>query len=103
MPGFCTTGGAAAYSRALVSPEGEIAFVSDRADGMDAIDTLPVLEISYRLVQLSVPFCEKDAAKTAGAVWVSHKKTWACPPHLIEDFRSWLPELPHEFDLLAES
>lgn len=103
MPGFGAAGGAASYSRALVSPDGKIAFVSDRATGMDALNTLPVLEISYRLVRLFVPFCEKDSAKTAGAVWVAHKKTWACAPCRIEEFRSWLPEHPEEFDLLAEN
>ena len=103
MPGFGATGGVASYSRALVSPDGKIAFVSDRATGMDALNTLPVLEMSYRLVRLSVPFCEKDTAKTAGAVWVAHKKTWACAPHRIEDFRSWLTGQPEEFDLLAEN
>ncbi len=102
VPGFGAAGGAASYSRALISPEGGIAFVSDRADGLSALESLPPLEISYRLVRLSVPFAEKDLAKVAGAVWVGHKKTWACAPGRADEFKQWIAGEPEEFDLLTD-
>lgn len=47
VPGFGACGGTASYSRALVSPEGQVAYVSDRADGMGCLDTLPCLARAY--------------------------------------------------------
>lgn len=102
MPGFGAIGGTASYSRALVAVDGRLAFVSDRADGMDALESLPPLEISYRLIRLSVPFAEKDVAKSAGAVWVGHMKTWACAPARVDDFKQWISGEPEEFDLLSD-
>lgn len=84
-----------------MAPDGRIAFVSDRADGMSLLDSLPPLEISYRLVRLSVPFAEKDAAKAAGAVWVGHEKTWACAPACLDKFKQWINGEPQVFDLLS--
>lgn len=101
-PGFGAAGGGASYSRALVSPEGRIAFVSDRATGMDDLGLLPPLAISYRLIRLTVPFAEKDAAKTLGAIWVGQKRTWACVPERVDEFRQWIAGPPEEFDLLAD-
>lgn len=100
QPGFGATGGAASYSRALISPDGHIAFVSDRAEGMDLLDSLPVLSIDYRLIRLAVPFADKDAAKAMGAVWVGYRKTWACAPDKAPVFTAWLPSPIEEFDLL---
>lgn len=102
VPGFGAAGGTASYSRALVAPDGRIAFVSDRADGMDVLDSLPPLDISHRLVRLSVPFAEKDAARAAGAIWVGHQKTWACAPARADEFKQWIAGEPEEFDLLAD-
>ena len=100
VPGFGAAGGTASYSRALVSPQGELAFVSDRAAGMEDLGTLAPLEISYRLVTLAVPFAEKDAAKALGAVWVGHRKCWACAPDRVNEFQRWLPNNGEEFELL---
>ncbi|WP_341744669.1 DUF5710 domain-containing protein [Azonexus hydrophilus] len=100
VPGFGACGGTASYSRALVAPDGTLAFVSDRVEGIEQIDTLPTLEISYRLLALTVPFTEKDAAKAAGAVWVGHRKTWACAPSRQAEFAQWIIGQPVEFDLL---
>lgn len=97
-PGFGAVGGTASYSRALVSPEGAIAFVSDRAEGMDTLASLPPLVISYQLIPLAVPFADKDAAKALGAVWVGHLKTWACAPARKAEFNQW-PQ-GAEFDLM---
>lgn len=102
VPGFGAAGGTASYSRALVSPEGQIAFVSDRAAGMEHLALLPAFEISYRLVRLAVPFAEKGAAHALGAVWVGHLKTWACAPARVAEFQPWVQGEPNEFDLLAD-
>ena len=98
QPSFGACAGTAQYSRALVSPAGEIAIVSDRAGGMAELDTLPTLAVSYRLIELAVPFADKDAAKRLGAVWVGHRKTWACAPTARATFAAWLTD--REFDLL---
>lgn len=98
---FAAAAGTATYSRALVSPIGEIAFVSDRAEGPVSSDALPALDIEYTLVKLSVPFEEKDAAKRLGAFWVSHLKTWACAPDRTSEFGKWIADQPEIFDLLA--
>lgn len=87
-PGFTAAGGMANYSRALVSPNGEIAFVSDRANGPTP-SGLPKIEIDYTLIRLSVPMQDKDQAKSLGAIWVAHRRIWACAPDRIEDFRRW--------------
>ena len=99
-PGFCSTGATAHYSRAMVSPEGVVVMVSDRAAGMDALNTLPVMTIDHRMIRLVVPFAEKDLAKSLGAVWIGHKKTWACPPFHRETFSRWITEASEEFDVL---
>ncbi len=101
-PGFGACGGTASYSRALISPEGVIAFVSDRAQGMELIDTLPALAIGYDLLPLSVPYEEKEQAKALGAIWVAHKKTWACPPDTANRFERWISEDSQVFNLLTE-
>lgn len=100
VPGFGVTGGMAHYSRALVSPHGVVAVVSDRAEHAEPADSLPVLEISYELVLLKVSFAEKDEAKRIGAVWVQGLNSWACAPDRIEDFRRWIQGEPKRFDLL---
>lgn len=99
-PGFGACGGAASYSRALVSPDGVVAFVSDRAEGMEQMSSLPVLPISYQLLGLSVPFSEKGRAKELGAVWIGHKKIWACAPDQKEIFAQWIGNDSFLFDLL---
>jgi hypothetical protein len=101
-PGFGACGGTASYSRALISPEGVIAFVSDRAKGMDLIDTLPALPISYDLLPLTVPYEEKEQAKALGATWVGHKKTWACDPDAANKFKRWISKDAQVFNLLAD-
>lgn len=101
-PGFGACGGAASYSRALVSPDGVVAFVSDRADGMGQVACLPVLPISYQLLSLSVPFAEKERAKKLGAVWIGHKKIWACAPDQEERFSQWIENETLLFDLLQD-
>lgn len=101
-PGFGACGGTASYSRALISPEGVIAFVSDRAEGMDLIDTLPALPIGYDLLPLTVPYEEKDQAKALGATWVGHRKTWACAPEAADGFKRWLSEDAQVFNLLTD-
>ena len=100
QPGFGASGGTASYSRALISPEGVIAFVSDRAQGLEDQANLPVLTIDYRLIRLAVPFADKDVAKAMGAVWVGHRKTWACAPDVASVFSAWLPSPVEEFGLL---
>lgn len=100
-PGFCTAGGTGSYSRALVSPAGvELAYVSDRADGPDALD-LPAVVMSHAMVQLSVPFDQKDVAKRLGAQWIGAKKMWACAPSRIEEFKQWIHGEPVVFDILT--
>ena len=100
---FAAAGGSAAYSRALVSPAGAIAFVSDRAPGMEALAELPVLEINYDLLPLSVPFEEKERARELGAVWVAHRKTWACAPEHRSLFGRWLDPSAEIFNLLEHA
>lgn len=104
-PSFCAAGGCATYSRALVAPGGDIAYVSDRAAGpaTDAeIAPLPVLEISHRMVAIQVPYADKDSAKALGAIWVGHKRTWACAPSAVECFSRWGASPANEFDMLAD-
>lgn len=104
-PSFCAAGGTASYSRALISPEGDIAYVSDRGAGpSDPADlaALPVLEVCHRMVRLNVPFAEKDAAKALGAVWVGHKRTWACAPIRAGEFDQWRAQAPSEFDMMDD-
>ena len=101
-PGFGACGGTAAYSRALISPEGVIAFVSDRAKGMELIDTLPALPIGYDLLPLTVPYEEKEQAKEIGAVWIAHKKIWACNPSKSDDFLRWINTSSVVFNLLTD-
>ncbi len=100
---FATAGGSASYSRALVSPAGAIAFVSDRAPGIDTLAELPVLEINYDLLPLSVPFEEKERARKLGAVWVAHRKTWACAPEHRSVFSRWLDPSAEIFNLLEHA
>ncbi len=105
VPGFCAAGGTANYNRALVSPTGEIAYVSDRADGPSgaaAMSALPALEISHQLIGLTVPFAEKGDAKALGAIWIGHKRTWACAPGEEGKFSKWATEPPLIFDLMAD-
>lgn len=104
-PSFCAAGGAATYSRVLVSPGNEIAYVSDRAAGPSTppeLDTLPVLEICHRLIPLQVPFAEKAAAKALGAIWIAHKRTWACAPDNAQYFAQWHASGLDEFDLMTD-
>lgn len=99
VPGFSSMG-MANYSRAVVSPHGVIAMVSDRAEAAEELDSLPALEISYEVVLLAVPFEEKEEAKRLGAVWAQGIKTWACAPDRIEAFQHWLGGEPELFDML---
>lgn len=100
-PGFGTAGGAGSYQRALVSPSGDVAFVSDRADGPDVDSGLPDLVLDYSLVKLAVPFAERGEAKAMGAVWAADFKTWACAPDRAHEFQRWIEGEPVTFDLLA--
>lgn len=102
VPAFCTAGGAGSYGRALISPAGEIAYVSDRAAGPPA-STLPQLLMDHTLIKLEVPYADKDQAKARGAVWVGHLRLWACAPARIEDFRRWIDGDPHSFDLMIDT
>ena len=102
-PSFCTSGGAGVYSRALVSPAGDVAYVSDRAIGPDARGGLPEILIDGTLVPLTVPFEDKDRAKALGAVWISWRKTWACAPDQVEKFSEWIESDAERFDALGAS
>lgn len=101
VPSFCTAGGAGTYSRALVSPAGEVAYVGDRADGPDAAAIAEVLEIGHEMVRLSVPFAEKDEARQLGARWIGAHKTWACAPDQRFRFSRWGALDAPMFDLMA--
>lgn len=101
IPGFTTTGGVANYNRALVSPTGLVAFISDRADGPAADAALPCVEIDHSLVRLNVPFTEKAEAKQLGAVWIGHHKTWTCAPDRADEFRRWITGEVEVLDLMA--
>lgn len=100
-PGFGTAGGAASYRRALVADDGQFVYVSDRAEGPTDLAGLPPLEIDYTLVKLNVPFADKTVAKERGAVWVGHRRTWACAPDKLEELRQWATDPIEEFDLLS--
>ena len=100
-PGFGTAGGAASYRRALVANDGQFVYVSDRAEGPTELAGLPALEIDYTLIKLNVPFDDKNLVKERGAVWVGHRRTWACAPHKLDALRQWATDPIEEFDLLA--
>lgn len=97
-PGFCTFAGS--YRRALVSPKGELAYVSDRAPGPEDLASLPVFELCHDLLPLAVPFEEKAQAKALGAVWVAERRTWACAPDQKASFGRWLAPEVTPFNLL---
>lgn len=99
-PAFASAGATAHYSRALISQDGTIAFVSDRANGPAASEIGDELRITHELLPLRVPLDEKEAAKLKGATWVSRRKTWACPPSRATDFAQWLSDDAKVFDLL---
>lgn len=101
VPSFCTTGGAGTYSRALVSAAGDVAYVSDRAEGQKAQDIVATLEIDHTMVRLNVPFTDKDEAKRLGAKWIGSHKTWACAPDQANAFGRWISGLPETFDILT--
>ena len=100
-PGFGTAGGTTSYRRALVAVDGQFAYITDRAEGPVDLAGLPALEIDYTLFKLNVPFEDKNLAKERGAVWVGHRRTWACAPHKLEDLRQWATVPIEEFDLLS--
>lgn len=102
VPGFGTAGGAGSYRRALVSPDGVVAFVSDRAPGIELLDTLPELLVDYHLVALEVPYEQRTEASARGAVWIGHKKVWACAPDRSIDFSQWISGEPLIFDLMSD-
>ena len=102
VPSFCTAGGAATYGRALVSPAGEIAYVSDRAEGPAPEEIGAQLQVDHTMVRLSVPFADKDEAKRLGAKWIGHHKTWACAPDQVPAFGRWIEGEVQIFDILAD-
>lgn len=102
VPSYCNAGGAASYSRALVSPQGEIAYVSDRAEGPASHEIERELQLDYTMVRLAVPFADKDEAKRLGARWIGHHKTWACPPGQESTFARWIAGDPITFDILSD-
>lgn len=101
-PSFCSAGGAGIYSRALVSPDGELAYVSDRAEGPTTDAGLPEVIIDHTLVQLQVPYDQKADAKALGAIWVPLRKTWACAPAQLSTFARWISGEPVHFDLMRQ-
>jgi hypothetical protein len=103
VPSYCNAGGAASYSRALVSPQGEIAYVSDRAEGPALQEIEHELQLDHSMIRLAVPFADKDEAKRLGAKWIGHHKTWACAPDQLELFSRWVNGAPETFDILSDA
>lgn len=101
-PSFCIAGGAATYGRALVSPQGEIAYVSDRAEGPGPEELQLELLVDHTMVRLRVPFSDKDEAKRLGARLIGHHKTWACAPDQAGVFARWIQGEPDFFDVLSD-
>lgn len=100
VPSFCTAGGAGTYSRALVSTSGDVAYVSDRAEGPKPQEIEATLEIDHTMVRLNVPFADKEEAKRLGAKWIGAHKTWACAPDQAGAFGRWISGEPQTFDIL---
>ena len=94
--------GTVSYSLALISPEGEIAFVRTSVEGPEDLSDLPVAAINYRLTRLAVPDSCGLEAKAWGAVWVEHRNTWACAPNVAHYFEDWIDSPAEEFDLIDD-
>ena len=59
-------------------------------------------ETQYHLVALEVPYEQRAEASARGAVWIGHKKVWACAPDRSIEFSQWISGEPLIFDLMSD-
>lgn len=86
-PSFESIAGLPAYSRAAVSNEDHIFFISD---SYKHVDTEGLMMVSYDLLTLNVPLEDKNKARDKGAVWHAPLNKWCCDPDRQESFQKWV-------------
>lgn len=85
-------GGVAQYKHALAGPDGKVLRITEQS--VQQLPSAPIAEtlvLATEVLGLDVPFTEKDAARTAGASWVSSAKKWCILPGHEAGFEKWLP------------